>query len=63
MSSMPKPVVDTEKCTGCGSCASSCPQGVLEIKDGKAVVVNPDSCIGCRVCESTCPTGAIKVVD
>jgi len=58
---MPRPVVDTEKCTGCGTCCSSCPQGVLELKEGKACVVNPDSCIGCRVCESVCPVGAIKV--
>ncbi len=61
MKPMPRPVVDKEKCTGCGACASSCPQGVLEIKEGKAEVVNPDACIGCRVCESTCPVGAIKV--
>ena len=60
---MPKPVVDLDKCTGCGTCASSCPQGVLEVKEGKAQVVNPDACIGCRVCESVCPAGAIKVTD
>ncbi|HDD26752.1 MAG TPA: 4Fe-4S dicluster domain-containing protein [Acidilobales archaeon] len=60
---MPRPVVDVEKCTGCGTCVSSCPQGVLELKEGKAVVANPDSCIGCRVCENVCPTGAVKVQD
>jgi len=58
---MPKPVIDLDKCTGCGQCVSSCPQGVLEMKEGKAHVANPDSCIGCKVCESVCPTGAIKV--
>jgi len=58
---MPKPIVNTELCTGCGTCASVCPQGVFEIKDGKAVVVSPENCIGCRVCESSCPEGAITV--
>ncbi len=60
---MPKPVIDAGKCTGCGTCVSSCPQGVLELKEGKAVVVNEESCIGCRVCESVCPEGAITVQD
>lgn len=58
---MPKPVVDTEKCTGCGTCVESCPVGVLELKDGKAYPANPDACIGCRACESVCPEGAITV--
>ena len=60
---MPKPIVDKEKRTGCGTCVSSCPQGVLEIRDGKAVVVNEEACVGCRVCESVCPEGAITVQD
>ncbi len=58
---MPKPIVDAEKCTGCGTCVSVCPQQVFEIKDGKAVVVKPDDCIGCRVCETSCPEGAITI--
>ncbi|RLE57881.1 MAG: ferredoxin [Thermoprotei archaeon] len=60
---MPKPVVDMNKCTGCGTCASVCPVGVFEIKEGKAHVVKPEECIGCRACETQCPTGAIKVVE
>jgi len=58
---MPKPIVDKEKCTGCGTCASVCPQGVFEIVEGKAKVVNPDACIGCRACEASCPVAAITV--
>jgi len=60
---MPKPIVDQNKCTGCGTCVSSCPQGVLELQGGKAVVANEEACIGCRVCESVCPEGAITVRD
>ncbi|RLI46262.1 ferredoxin, partial [Candidatus Bathyarchaeota archaeon] len=28
--------VDTEKCTGCGTCVDVCPVGVYEIVDGKS---------------------------
>lgn len=58
---MPRPVIDTEKCTGCGTCADVCPSGVFEIQEGKAVAVRPEDCIGCRACEASCPQGAITV--
>ena len=60
---MPKPTIDLNLCTGCGTCVETCPAGVLELKDGKAHVVNPDDCLGCRACESACPEGAITVED
>ena len=55
--------VDAEKCIGCGACVSTCPSGVFELKDGKAVVVNEPACISCHACEGVCPTAAIKVED
>ncbi|RLE82545.1 MAG: ferredoxin [Thermoprotei archaeon] len=58
---MPKPVVDEEKCIGCGTCVSVCPVGVYELSEGKAKVVNPDACVGCKACEAQCPVNAIKV--
>ena len=58
---MPRPVVDVEKCTGCGTCASVCPSSVFEVRDDKAVVARPEDCVGCRACEASCPQGAIAV--
>ncbi|RLE51225.1 MAG: ferredoxin [Candidatus Methanomethylicota archaeon] len=58
---MPKPVVDPEKCVGCGTCVQVCPVGVYELQEGKAVPVNADQCIGCKACEVQCPSQAITV--
>ena len=57
------PVVDKDKCIGCGLCVSLCPD-VFELgEDGKSRVKNPDGCNACdckEVAES-CPAGAIKL--
>lgn len=52
--------IDSDKCNGCGECVKSCPAQILELKDGKAVVVG-DDCLGCQSCVQLCPVGAIKV--
>ena len=53
--------VDAEKCVGCGECVAICPMQVLELKEGKAVVVNGEDCLGCDSCVEACESGAIKV--
>lgn len=58
---MAKPIVDIEKCTGCGTCVSVCPEQVFELKDGKSEVVYPEKCIDCKACENSCPEQAIVV--
>ena len=60
---MPKPKIDSAKCTGCGSCVQVCPVSVFVMKGKKAAVAKAKDCIGCRACEASCPAGAIKVED
>jgi heterodisulfide reductase subunit A len=56
--------VNEDICSGCGTCASLCPFGALELvsKDGKRVAqVTVAQCKGCGVCGAACPSGAISM--
>jgi Pyruvate/2-oxoacid:ferredoxin oxidoreductase delta subunit len=54
--------IDESKCTGCGTCASACAEGVIAVIDGVARVVNQDHCDGLGVCVGECPQGAISFI-
>jgi pyruvate ferredoxin oxidoreductase delta subunit len=59
-----KPEVDKEKCIGCGTCVSYCPDAsiILEkYKDGEKnkADIDYDFCKGCGVCAQVCPVKAI----
>ena len=60
---MPKPVINKNKCKGCGTCVDVCPVEVFVMEKGKAKAAKPDECIGCRACEAQCPEKAIEVKD
>jgi ferredoxin len=53
--------IDEEKCTGCGLCIPNCPEGALQIIDGKARLVSDLFCDGLGACIGHCPEGAIAV--
>jgi len=70
------PIIDEEKCTGCGVCKSVCPKKVIDlVPPGIHVAINCNSkdkgavarklctiaCIGCGICVKNCSHGAIKV--
>jgi nitroreductase/Pyruvate/2-oxoacid:ferredoxin oxidoreductase delta subunit len=54
------PVVDGERCNGCGLCRMVCPKETLAIEDGKAVIRNT-LCLACDHCAAACPADAIRV--
>lgn len=53
--------IDEEKCTGCGLCIPNCPEGAIQIIDGKARLVSDLFCDGLGECIGHCPEGAISV--
>jgi len=55
-----RPVIDYEKCDGCGKCAEICAFGAIRMVKGKPKV-NPFFCEGCGACEVICPKKAIKL--
>jgi len=58
------PVIDRNKCQGCGLCVSVCACGVLVLIDNKVAVVKKEECHGCTrwctLCEYVCPNEAIS---
>lgn len=53
--------IDEEKCNGCGLCIPNCPEGALQVIDGKARLVSDLFCDGLGACLGHCPQGAITI--
>lgn len=57
-------VVDTEACTGCGSCVDAClydPPRIM-FDEARGIAYKCDLCGGRPACVESCPTGAIVYI-
>lgn len=54
--SLLKPVIDTDKCNGCGVCARNCKSSCI---DSKAHLIDYSRCVVCMDCIDRCKQGAI----
>ncbi len=52
--------IDEEKCNGCGLCIPDCPEGALQLIDGKARLISDLFCDGLGACIGNCPQEAIS---
>lgn len=56
-----KPVINEDKCIGCGICWKYCPEPAIEPSNPPKIIY--DYCKGCGICITECPVNAIDKVD
>ena len=56
-----RPVVDQEKCVGCGFCHVYCPDLAMNLKADGTIEWDARYCKGCGICAEECPKGAIEM--
>ncbi len=63
-----KPLIDTEKCTGCGLCTIDCSTKALTVhqsgeRETYELLFRQGACDGCGVCEKSCPEHCLRLVE
>jgi len=53
--------IDQDKCIGCGVCIPNCPEGAIQMIDGKARLISDLFCDGLGACLGHCPVSAITI--
>ena len=63
------PVIDEEKCNGCGKCVDACPVEAMTLVSAKdphrpklrKAKLDEDTCLGCGVCVRTCTRDGLRL--
>ena len=53
------PVIDRERCNGCGLCVDVCSCRAIVYVDDVISIIETEDCGWCLTCEAVCPSGAI----
>ncbi len=53
--------IDENRCNGCGLCVPDCPEGAIQMINGKARLISDLYCDGLGACIGTCPESAITI--
>ena len=59
---VPKPLLNADKCTGCGQCAAACHYNAIVLVKGKVLIFD-ELCHSCGACAFVCPAGALTETD
>jgi MinD superfamily P-loop ATPase len=54
-----KPVLNPDKCSGCGRCAEVCAYNAIAVIKGKTLIF-PELCHACGACSALCPEQALR---
>ena len=54
-------IIDTDACTGCGTCLEWCTTDAIVLDDGGIARRDESACLGCGVCARFCPESAIAL--
>lgn len=52
--------IDSESCSGCGTCVGRCQVKAIKLEDNIAII-NKKLCIGCGLCVTSCPTESARL--
>jgi len=55
------PQIDMARCTGCGTCARECPDGIVTMVEDRPSFNDVQTCSYCGLCEDICPVNAITL--
>jgi MinD superfamily P-loop ATPase len=57
------PVLNENRCTGCGDCVRVCPVDCLEMLGSIPWLPRPQDCLSCELCVLVCPVDALQLRD
>ncbi|MBU1998534.1 MAG: 4Fe-4S dicluster domain-containing protein [Candidatus Omnitrophota bacterium] len=55
--------IDEVRCNGCAECIPNCPEGAIQVINGKARLISDLFCDGLGACLGHCPQGAITICE
>ena len=60
MHSAGKPIVEQDKCIGCGSCRKNCAHDAISFDENRKAGIDHNKCVGCGCCIGACPVDAVE---